>query len=59
MRGFNVRIRPLVLEGICEEKIPQTDLPFLRCIKLGWFPAFYILMRVREKVTGQKWGIRR
>lgn len=59
MRGFNVRIRPLVLEGICEEKIPQTDLPVLRCIKLGWFPAFYVLMRVREKLTGQKWGIRR
>lgn len=59
MRGFNANIRPLVLEGICEDKIPQTDERIFSLVKRGWFPGFYMLMRVREKLTGQKWGIRR
>ena len=59
MRGFNAYIRPLVMEGICEEKIPKIDERIFMLVKRGWFPAFYMLMRVREKLTGQKWGIRR
>lgn len=59
MRGFNEYIRPLVMEGICEEKIPKIDERIFMLVKRGWFPAFYMLMRVREKLTGQKWGIRR
>jgi len=59
MRSFNANIRPLVLEGVREDRIPQTDARVYACVKRGWFPAFYMIMRVKEKLTGQRWGIRR
>ena len=59
MSAFNSRIRPLVLDGIDEERIPQKDRRLYRLVVSGRFPQFYKLMRVFEKITGWKWGIRR
>ena len=59
MKVFNARIRPLVLEGIDEKRIPQKDLRLYRAVRSGRFPLFYELMRVREKLTGKRWGVRR
>ncbi|MBQ7785833.1 MAG: glycosyltransferase family 2 protein [Clostridia bacterium] len=59
MKRFNTHIRPLVLEGIREEEIPERDKNICRMVKMGVFPVFYVLMRVKEKVTGERWGIRR
>ena len=49
----------LVLDGVQEERIPQWDLRVYRAVVKGWFPQLYILLRVREKLTKKKWGIRR
>ena len=59
MSAFNSRIRPLVLDGIDGERIPQKDRRLYRLVVSGRFPQFYKLMRVFEKITGWKWGIRR
>lgn len=59
MRVFNREIRPLVLDGLEAENIPEQDRRLFCMVKKGYFPVFYILMRVREKMTGRKWGIRR
>ena len=59
MSRFNEEIRPLVLKGIEEEKIPQRDRRIYRMVNAGQFPKFYLFTRVCEKVTGRKWGIRR
>ena len=59
MKVFNERIRPLVIEGIDEKRIPKKDMRLYRTVKSGGFPLFYELMRVREKVTGRRWGVRR
>jgi len=59
MRRFNAHIRPLVLEGVDEKRIAQGDRLVYRLVKRGYFPAFYIMQRVREKITGKRWGIRR
>ena len=59
MKRFNAHIRPLVLDGVQEERIPQWDLRVYRAVVKGWFPQLYVLLRVREKLTKKKWGIRR
>ena len=59
MKTFGERVRPLVLDGVQEEKIAQQDKRLYRLVKGGGFPAFYMLMRVREKLTKKRWGIRR
>ncbi|MGN0997078.1 MAG: glycosyltransferase family 2 protein [Candidatus Ventricola sp.] len=59
MARFDEHIRPLVLEGVCAERIPQKDRMVYHLVCRGLFPAFYQLMRVREKITGKRWGIRR
>lgn len=59
MRLFNERIRPLVLDGVDRARIPKRDARIYRLVCAGLFPAFYELMRVGEKITGRKWGIRR
>lgn len=59
MRTFDERVRPLVLDGVKEERMAQQDRRLYRLVKAGGFPAFYMLMRVREKLTGKRWGIRR
>lgn len=59
MRGFNEKIRPLVLDGVHDERVPQKDALLYRLVCAGLFPAFYEFMRVGEKLTGKKWGIRR
>lgn len=59
MKTFPARIFPLVMEGVDEEKILRQDKLLYRLVKGGVFPAFYVLMRVREKLTGRRWGIRR
>lgn len=59
MRTFDNRVRPLALDGVREENIPAQDRRLYRLVRQGGFPAFYTLMRVREKLTGRKWGIRR
>lgn len=56
MKRFNAHIRPLVLDGVQEERIPQWDLRVYRAVVKGWFPQLYILLRVREKLTKKKWG---
>ncbi len=59
MRSFQQRVRPLVLDGIREDEIAQRDKRLYTVVKKGFFPAFYIAMRIKEKLTGRKWGIRR
>lgn len=59
MRTFGERVRPLALEGVQADRIPQQDAAIYRLVVSGRFPAFYVLMRVKEKITGRKWGIRR
>ena len=59
MARFDEHIRPLVLEGIRADRIPQKDRMVFQLVCRGLFPAFYQLMRVREKITGKRWGIRR
>lgn len=59
MRKFNEHIRPLVLEGIDELRIAKSDHMVYQLVKAGRFPAYYIAQRIREKITGKKWGIRR
>lgn len=59
MRTFDARVRPLVLDGVREEALSEADAKLYRLVKGGRFPAFYTMMRVREKVIRRKWGIRR
>lgn len=59
MKTFADRVRPLVLEGIGKEKLSMPDRRLYQMVKVGLFPAFYMLMRIREKLTGKRWGIRR
>lgn len=59
MKRFNEHVRPLVLEGVDEAKVPKHDALLYKLVKNGGFPAFYKLMRVREKITKKRWGIRR
>ncbi len=59
MKTFDARVRPLVMDGVREEHIPPQDQRLYRLVRRGGFPAFYMLMRVKEKLTGKKWGIRR
>ena len=59
MARFDEHIRPLVLEGIRADRIPQKDRMVFQLGCRGLFPAFYQLMRVREKITGKRWEIRR
>lgn len=59
MADFNEKIRPLVLDGVEENVIAHKDALLYRIVKRGRFPLFYVLMRVGEKITGRKWGIRR
>ena len=41
------------------EALLKKEKEFYNVIKMGGFPAFYVLMRVREKLPGKRWGIRR
>ncbi len=59
MKRFNAQIRPLVMGGLDPERIPQQDKSLVRMINGGIFPAYYMAMRVKEKITGKRWGIRR
>ena len=59
MRTFNDEIRPLAVEGVDERRISRKDERLWRMVQSGSFPAFYLLMRARERVTGKRWGIRR
>ena len=59
MRAFNETIRPLVLDGVDSARVPQKDRRLCCLVAGGRFPLFYQAMRVREKLTGKRWGIRR
>ena len=59
MKHFNDRIRPLVLEGIDESRIPKRDMALYRRVIQGNFPGFYYLMRIREKTLHRTWRIKR
>ena len=59
MKTFDARVRPLALEGVEKAKLDMQDAKLYQMVKAGCFPAFYMLMRVREKLTGKRWGIRR
>lgn len=59
MKTFDTRVRPIVMEGVCPKRIAQKDWRLYRLVCDGRFPAFYMLMRVKEKITGKRWGIRR
>lgn len=59
MKTFDDRVRPLVLDGVREDRLLPQDKRLYRLVRQGGFPAFYTLMRVKEKLTGRKWGIRR
>ena len=59
MKTFDTRVLPLVLEGMCPKRIARQDERLYKLVAGGLFPAFYMLMRVKEKITGKRWGIRR
>lgn len=59
MKTFDARVRPLVMDGLCPRRIAKRDERLYRLVAGGHFPAFYMLMRLREKITGKRWGIRR
>ena len=59
MGTFNESIRPLVLDGIDETRIPKKDRRLYEFVKNGYFPKYYIFRRAQEKITGKRWGIRR
>ena len=59
MKTFDARVRPLALEGIEKSKLNMQDAKLYQIVQSGLFPAFYMLMRLREKLTGKRWGIRR
>lgn len=59
MKTFEERVRPLVMDGVDAAKIMPQDKRLYLLVKNGYFPAFYVLMRIREKLTGKRWGIRR
>lgn len=59
MKRFQKHIRPLVLDGVRFGEIGRQDKALYGVVRGGFFPAFYVLMRVREKLTGKRWGIRR
>lgn len=59
MKTFDARVRPLAIEGIEKEKLSRQDARLHWIVDHGLFPAFYVLMRVWEKLTGKRWGIRR
>ena len=59
MRRFNREVRPLVMDGISAQAVPQGDVQLYHLTEKGLFPIFYILMRARERLSGRKWGIRR
>ena len=59
MKTFDQRVRPLVMEGVCPKRIAKKDERLYKLVAAGHFPAFYMLMRIREKITGKRWGIRR
>lgn len=59
MKTFGERVRPLVMDGVSAERIAARDKILYHIVRTGGFPAFYMLMRVKEKLTGKKWGIRR
>lgn len=59
MKSFDARVRPLALEGVEKSKLNMQDAKLYWIVSNGLFPAFYVLMRVREKLTGKRWGIRR
>lgn len=56
MKRFNAYIRPLVLDGVQEDRVPQWDLRIYRAVVKGYFPQIYILLRIRRKADGQKMG---
>jgi len=59
MKTFDARVRELALEGVDKSRLNMQDAKLYHIVKNGFFPAFYMLMRVREKLTGKRWGIRR
>lgn len=59
MKTFDQRVKPLVMDGVDEDQIPQRDKGLYHLVKTGCFPAFYMLKRIEEKLTGRRWGIRR
>jgi len=59
MKTFDERVRPLAMEHLDKKKILQQDKRLYHLVNNGHFPAFYLLMRIREKLTGRRWGIRR
>ena len=59
MRVFNQEIRPLAAEGIRKEHLSKRDRRLYGLVSAGAFPAYYTAMRMIEKMTGRKWGIRR
>lgn len=59
MHAFNQQIRPLAVSEISRERLSRKDRRLYAMVRLGIFPAYYLGMRVIEKITGRKWGIRR
>ena len=59
MKTFDQRVRPLVLQEIDRSRLSLQDARLYWIVSRGFFPAFYVLMRIREKLTGKRWGIRR
>ena len=54
MRRFGRVVRPLALDGVREERLPEADRRLFRLTARGLFPAWYVLRRVREKLTGRR-----
>ena len=59
MKTFDARVRPLVIKGVDRTRLSKQDKKLYDLVERSIFPAFYVLMRIREKLTGKRWGIRR
>lgn len=59
MKTFHQKVCPLALDGVQKNRIEKKDKLLYGIVSGGLFPAFYVLMRIWEKLTGKRWGIRR
>lgn len=60
MRRFNAEDSPARAWKISiRKRYPSRNKRVYKAVAGGYFPQAYILLRVREKLTRKKWGIRR
>ena len=56
MRRFNRALRPLILESLNPERIPHQDRLLFHAVRRGYFPAWYVARRIRQKLSLRRGG---